>query len=502
MRRRRFAMGLLAAFVVAAGLAALPAATGTAGTASADVAGTAVYQANTGGYDCYRIPAVVKAKNNDLLAFAEGRHTGANCADIGNVDVVLKRSSDNGTTWSAVQMVVQGFGDTKDNAVPIVIPSTGRIVVLSEMQCVSSPSCGRVPRVSYSDDNGKTWTAPKVLTAQLGFTTAPNWLATGPGHGIVLTHGAHAGRIVSGMSYQQTPGTSNIGALIYSDDQGVTWHLGATDVAVDANTLNPQEISVTELSDGRIYAAARNDHKTIPADPCAIHNRAYAISSDGGATFSKKFAVVPDLTTSMVQASVMEMSATTSGAKYNRLVFAGPSTCDRRKELRVRSSFDEGGSWTSDANSLLVWSQDASYTDMISLSQTSVGLLYEAGPAFQADASIRWSTVSEAQLGAPACGTGYDVIDSSPLGTAGTVYLSYNAANGQNCVGTMKSTGAGTPSQTSAYVQVEGATRKTDAGSFSWYAGPVLASAPGKCVYWGGAIAGATPFDSKLSHCG
>jgi sialidase-1 len=495
MGLRRFATGVLAAAAAVAGLGALPAA-----PASADVASTVVFQAGTGGYDCFRIPAVVKAHNGDLLAFAEGRHTGADCADIGDVDVVLKRSTDNGKTWSASTIAVQGFGDTKDNAVPIVLPA-GRIVLLTEMQCVKSAACGRVPRVSYSDDNGATWTAPKSLTAQLGFTTAPGWLATGPGHGIVLQHGAHAGRLVVGMSYQATTSSGGVGALIYSDDQGVTWHLGATDQASDPDTLNPQEISVTELADGRVYAAARNDHHSTPADACAIHNRAFAISSDGGATFSQKFVVEPELTTPRVQGSVLEMSATTTGGAYDRLLFAGPSTCDRRKELRVRSSFDEGGTWTSDANSLLVWGQDASYTDMISLSATSVGLLYEAGPEFQADASIRWSTVTEAQLGAPACGSGYGVIDSAPLGTAGTAYLSYNAATGQNCVSTMKKTGAGTPSQTSAYLQVEGATRKTDSGAFSYYAGPVSAAAAGKCVQWGGAI-GADKYDSPLEHCG
>jgi sialidase-1 len=281
---------------------------------------------------------------------------------------------------------------------------------------------------------------------------------------------------------------------------------GGVDPAVlelgDADLLRVQRVRVARLvrrtqvpGDALVVAVDER------ADACAIHNRAFAISSDGGATFSQKFVVEPELTTPRVQGSVLEMSATTTGGAYDRLLFAGPSTCDRRKELRVRSSFDEGGTWTSDANSLLVWGQDASYTDMISLSATSVGLLYEAGPEFQADASIRWSTVTEAQLGAPACGSGYGVIDSAPLGTAGTAYLSYNAATGQNCVTTMKKTGAGTPSQTSAYLQVEGATRKTDSGAFSYYAGPVSAAAAGKCVQWGGAI-GADKYDSPLEHCG
>ena len=76
---------------------------------------------------------------------------------------------------------------------------------------------------------------------------------------------------------------------------------------------------------------------------------------------------------------------------------------------------------------------------MVQLSQASVGVLFEAGPEGYANDTIRYATVTDEQLGAPACGGGYSVIDSAPLGTAGTVYLSYNASNGKNCVSAMKS---------------------------------------------------------------
>jgi sialidase-1 len=507
---KRFRFALLAAFAVAAGLAAAPAVTAdaavTAVTAVAQPASYEVFKAGAEGYDCFRIPAVIKGPNaNELLAFAEGRYTGSSCSDIGDVDVVMKRSMDGGKTWSASTVVVRGYGQTKDNAVPFVIPSTGRIVVLSQMQCGTPTTCGRIPRVSYSDDDGKTWTAPKDLTSQLGFTTAPNWLITGPGHGLVLTaRGAHPGRLVSGMSY--TSGTSNVGALIYSDDQGVTWHRGATDVEPDKTTMNPQEINVTELADGSIYAAARNNRDVAQARWCdngGTDNRAYAVSSDGGQTFVKKFSLANDLVISDMQGSVLEMDATTAGSAYNRTLFSGPSVCDRRQQLRIRSSFDEGVSWTGNDTSLLVWPYDSSYSDLVPLSQTSAGVLFEAAPAAgqTADRSIRYSAFTEDQLGAPACGTGYTVLASHALGTAGKVYLSYNADNGKNCVSTMKTTGTGTPSQTSAYLQVEGSTPVQDSGSFSWYAGPVSASAAGKCVKWGGAI-GSAKYDAPLGFCG
>ncbi|WP_328615670.1 glycoside hydrolase [Amycolatopsis sp. NBC_00355] len=493
MKFTRIARGLLTGLLGCAAVVAVPAAIGTA---QADVASTLVFTKNTEGHDCYRIPTVVKANDGALLAFAEGRNDGASvCNDLGAIDLVMKRSTDGGKTWSALQTVIKANGDTKGNPAPIVIPGSNRVVLLSTMQCYTNPACGRIPRVSLSEDNGKTWGAPKVLTTELGFSSAPSWLATGPSHGIVLTRGAHKGRLVAGMSY------STIGALIYSDDNGSTWHLGATDKPA-ASTMNPQEISVTELADGRVYAAARN--QANDGDKCLLdgtHNRAYAISSDGGATFSTKFTFATDLVAPTVEGSTARMSATDTGGKYDRIVFAAPSTCDRRKQLRVHSSFDEGGNWTGTDASLLVWGQDAAYSDMVQLSQSSVGVLFEAGPELHANDTIRFATVTDDALGAPACGGGYGVIDSQPLGTAGTVYLSYNAANGQNCVSTMKSASAGTATATSAFLEVQGSARQTDSGAFSYFAGPIKATAANKCVKWGG-TAGGVSYTSEFEHCG
>ncbi|GAB3878748.1 hypothetical protein GCM10027612_03340 [Microbispora bryophytorum subsp. camponoti] len=99
------------------------------------------------------------------------------------------------------------------------------------------------------------------------------------------------------------------------------------------------------------------------------------------------------------------------------------------------------------------------------------------------------------------CGSGYSVIDSAALGTAGTVYLLYNSGNGNNCVVTMKKTSLGTATATTAYLEVQGRSRVTDSGSYGYYAGPVRASAADKCVKWGGK-AGSSTYDSPFEHCG
>ncbi|GAB2784736.1 sialidase family protein [Amycolatopsis magusensis] len=376
-------------------LVATPASTASA---DAEVASTPVYQERSEGYDCFRIPAVVRAGNGDLLAFAEGRNGGAEfCADAGDIDLVSKRSSDGGKSWGPLKVVIEGFGDTKGNPVPIVVPGTSRIVLLSTYECVKAPACGRKPRVSISDDHGVSWSAPREITRELGFSSPPPWLATGPSHGIVLTRGEHEGRLVAGLNY--SIGSAHSGALIYSDDQGATWRRGAVDTP--AAGLTPQEISPVELADGRVYAAARNDWNSS-GKKCVNQgrdNRAFAISSDGGETFSKKFAFVPDLVTPTVQGSTVRLRAAGHGSLYNRVLFTAPSTCDRRKELRIRSSYDEGVSWQSPG--VLVWGQDAAYSDLVPLSATSVGLLFEAGPEFHANASIRWAALAESTLGLP-----------------------------------------------------------------------------------------------------
>ena len=59
-----------------------------------------IYNQGTDGFELYRIPAIVKSKSNTLLAFAEARKARSN-GDSGDIDLVVKRSSDNGKTWSS-----------------------------------------------------------------------------------------------------------------------------------------------------------------------------------------------------------------------------------------------------------------------------------------------------------------------------------------------------------------------------------------------------------------
>ncbi|MFE7318014.1 spore-associated protein A [Streptomyces sp. NPDC057555] len=88
-----------------------------------------------------------------------------------------------------------------------------------------------------------------------------------------------------------------------------------------------------------------------------------------------------------------------------------------------------------------------------------------------------------------ACGSGYGVVNSLPVSGKGTVYLTYSAKTGRNCVVTIrKAPGArvfvravlGPSDHSSAPV--------SDGGKYTTYAGPVYLAAKGRCVDWGGTI--------------
>ena len=86
------------------------------------------------------------------------------------------------------------------------------------------------------------------------------------------------------------------------------------------------------------------------------------------------------------------------------------------------------------------------------------------------------------------CGSSYKTVNSAPIGSLGTVYLTYNSSNGENCVATIRKN-PGTALDMSAWIYVpdtdEGA---EDYGRYTSYAGPAYVYGKGHCVDWGGHI--------------
>ncbi|OEU91735.1 laminin G [Streptomyces abyssalis] len=349
------------------------------------------------GYSCFRIPAVVRTAKGTLLAFAEGRVR--DCGDAGDIDVVVKRSVDGGRTWGPLRVVSRGDGDTHGNPVPVVDHRTGRILLAqtfnagrTDGKSCESP-CDRTPHLQYSDDDGNSWSPPRDLTAQLRPDDWNSWYATGPGHGLQLRHGRHAGRLVLGVNaetWQDGRNTGNHAALVYSDDGGDNWRRGATDshpyAAGGTFRQKPQELTLHERRDGAVLASARETEGTD------LGHRTTAVSSDGGASFEAPFRALPGLYTPQVQGSVLRLGGS------GRLLLSAPADPDRRRTMSVRSSYDEGATWESVDRGRTVTADWSGYSDLVQASADEVGLLYEGGAADARD-EIRFARFTEGWLG-------------------------------------------------------------------------------------------------------
>ncbi|MDH6215587.1 sialidase family protein [Streptomyces pseudovenezuelae] len=370
---------LVVAAVLAAPLTATPHASAAGCTSSVP------YVSGQGGYDTYRIPATVTTRRGTVLAFAEGRRTGA--SDTGNIDVVLKRSADGGCTWGPLQVVTEGDGNTRGNPAPVLDPLTGAVVlvtsynsgVVTEPQIMRgevTPEQSRRVFVQRSWDDGRNFSAPVDITAQV---KEPNWrwYATGPGHAVALTSGPHAGRLVVPANHSAAPpeGSKDTGQerkyygghAIYSDDGGITWHIGFVDSSYEGYD-NANETSVTELPDGRLYFSSRDEGGTSKG------NRLDSYSSDGGQTLDRPYrqqATLSDVPA--VQGSVLQLPE--PGAP---LLFSGPSVPTARQAMAIWRSTDGGATFT---KALTLSTQRAAYSDLVRIGWETVGLLYETGVA-------------------------------------------------------------------------------------------------------------------------
>ncbi|MFF3563927.1 exo-alpha-sialidase [Streptomyces sp. NPDC002574] len=349
----------------------------------------AVFTSGEGGYHTFRIPALVEAAEPGsgkpvLIALAEGRRHSE--ADYGDVDVVERRSTDGGCSWSPLERVSDAGTDTVGNPTPIVDSRRGRVVLLTtrnagttaEQQIMAGtvpPRDSRRVYVQSSADAGATWSRPREITDQVKLP-GWRWYATGPGHGVALTKGPHEGRLVAGADHSVTPpaGSHDTGEewrycggnSLISDDGGVTWRIGYVDPAGD-DRINVNETAVAQLPDGRLYFGARDQNGKAPG------NQAHAWSSDGGASVEAPFSESAGVTAPMVKASLLQ---TDDGRGTGPLLMAAPSDAQERVGMGVRVSRDGGATWSAARR---LSSAPAAYSDLAQLDRDRVGLLYETG---------------------------------------------------------------------------------------------------------------------------
>jgi len=285
-----------------------------------------LFDGGTNGYHSYRIPSIIRTNKGTLIAFCEGRM--ANNKDYGNINLVYKRSFDNGATWTGLDEVVgKGLG-TWGNPTAVTDAATGRVWLFLSWNDQYHNQQGndgyekidawgdRRVYMTYSDDDGATWEDPIDMTSTLlppGFT----WDAMGPGIGIQTKHGPHPGRLIIPASRRN----------IYSDDHGATWHY---QLLPDGSG----EATIVELPDGTLM---RNDRPGT-----AQFNIAKRRWISRGAIENGFSAWTPDntLLDPRCEGSILRYTDSPS-----RIYFLNPASTERRCKMRIRISYDEGATW-------------------------------------------------------------------------------------------------------------------------------------------------------------
>lgn len=332
-----------------------------------------VFRAGDNGYDNYRIPSVITAKDGTLVAFAEARKS---MGDAGDIDLVCKRSADGGKTWSAQQVIWDDGANTCGNPCPVVDRNTGMILLLMthnlgtdrEKAIIRGTSKeSRTVWICESTDNGASWSVPREMTGEVK-DPSWGWYATGPGIGIQMLHGPHRGRLVipADFSYRDTSAAGAVSyqygsCSFYSDDEGKTWHPGGT------ITPKVNECQVAELP-GRTGTLMMNMRSYF-----GRHCRAVATSPDGGGHWSAPVDA-PGLIEPVCQASFLLYLG--RSRRKDCLLFLNPASATSRSNMTLRASFDRGRSWS---QGKVLYSGPSAYSSITELPSGDIGTLYEAG---------------------------------------------------------------------------------------------------------------------------
>ena len=367
-----------------------------------------VFINGTEGYACFRIPAIIRTFNGDLLAFAEGRV--ADCSDATQViHIVCKRSHDNGQTWQALQIVARNIsGDAEFacmNPAPVVdsVHGTGRtIVVYNKMECsewaiTQGQGISRVFCI-FSYDHGRSWTDEKDITLQVHKPYNPSYTEVYPqaaqpenqsadwrkqvptlGHAIQLQSNPSQNSATKGRLFfigSRSEGNESVfftqNYAFWSDDLGETWQIGKEAISLRQDGSSAKglgEATAVELEDGSVMINSRNyQNGTV------VGQRAVTLGyfDEVGNIRFEPTRHDAGLIDSGVQASLIR---TTYRAK-NILLFANPDHPQTRIRMTIRISFDEAKTWPV---TKLVDSGPSAYSDLVIQHDGHIGLLYEQG---------------------------------------------------------------------------------------------------------------------------
>ena len=332
------------------------------------------------GKNYYRIPTLIQLTNGDLLAFADKRI--GSIGDLPNkIEIVMKRSTNNGTNWTEEQRIspkCTSIEDSYGDAGFILDRKTGNII------CVAASGPGFVSnknnrnnfstpnkpiRISIikSKNNGRTWENPVDITPQIYGSacknpTRKNWhgVFAASGNGVQLRNG----RMLFVLNVREATEFFIKNYVMYSDDGGDTWNVSKNAPQSDKSG---DEAKIVELNDGTLLMAIRAKDK---------YQRRLAKSTDNGETWGEAV-FREDLPSSASNGDIIYYTSTLNGWDKNRIItmFDTAPYPPSPSDPKLYWSYDEGKTWKGKQ----MHSGEAGYSSLAILKDGSIGILAEIG---------------------------------------------------------------------------------------------------------------------------
>jgi len=339
------------------------------------------YQIGEGCYSAFRVPALVVSNDGTLIAVAEARYATWR-DDRAEDDIVVKRSDDGGRTWGLMIIAASDGQNTLNDPVPVVLPS-GRILIMYNWNEPVDKSKRRTREIHliYSDDDGRTWSEPRDITPMV-YKNRWGWYGTGPGHGIVLEKEPYRGRIIIPAMHNPADARAT-SHILYSDDNGKTWHIGAITPGERRG-----ESTAVELSNGHVMLNSRDHNDEVGGPPY----RFVAISDDGGESFYISY-YDSTLIEPAAMGSILKHSVNENTGKYN-ILFSNPHSSERGVRVcgTLKLSEDDGATWSRMKRYSDPYPRFSGYSDIAVINEEGdIGVMFETGPHY--DNPVRWDGI-------------------------------------------------------------------------------------------------------------
>ncbi len=323
-----------------------------------------IFQPGDYGSKNYRIPAIITADDNSLVILADKRKF--NEIDLPeDIDVITKRSTDNGKTWSEPVTIAEGTGRFQGFGDPAIVKTkSGKLIsvfVGGQGLWGSTPDNPNRTYISESYDNGITWSEPRDITPQLFGSECSDpirkkWLASfcASGRGIQTRDG----RIMFVAAVRENSEYSLSNYLYYSDDNGVTWNVS------ERAFTGGDEAKVVELNNGDILMSIRNKNKG---------KRIFVVSKDNGITWSltKNH---DDLFEPACNGEIIRYTSVLDGYDKDRLLHTITNHISDRKNVSIFLSYDEGESWSVKKS---ICPTASAYSSVTILPDGTIGVFFE-----------------------------------------------------------------------------------------------------------------------------